>query len=195
MRLETKRKSLHLVGAVIPLLLIYVPWQAGLGALTAFSLLNAAIDIFKDRFAPLGKLYGFFFGDILRDHEKKGGFTGSTCFFTSLTIAYGAFVLMLAMPVQFLAVIYTGFLIGDAAAALAGQAFGKRVIYNNKTLEGSLALILVSFTATFWIIPDSLHLVLFASVLLAVVELLLTTLDDNFFAPLMVTAFFYAVVI
>lgn len=193
MHQETKRKSLHLVAATIPVILIYVPWQFAVWPLIAFALLNVAVDMFKNRFEFLGRIYGYFFAGILRDHEINGRFTGATCFFSSLAIAYGGFVGLLGMPVQFVAVIYTGFMLGDAAAALVGKNFGKRVLYSGKTLEGFGAMVVVSFAATFWIIPGKMHLVFFASLMLAAVELFLKRLDDNFFAPLVVTLVFYAV--
>ncbi|MFO7912925.1 MAG: hypothetical protein R6V15_12250 [Desulfotignum sp.] len=115
---EIKRKSLHLAAAALPVALIHVPENIAVILLVIFALLNVLMDRFKNQLPPLGRIYTFLFNDILRDHEKKGGFTGSTCFFVSLALSYVVFCAGLSMPVQWLAVIYTGFMLGDAAAAL-----------------------------------------------------------------------------
>ncbi|MFO7912295.1 MAG: hypothetical protein R6V15_09065 [Desulfotignum sp.] len=191
MKGEIKRKSLHLAAAAVPVALIHVPENIAVIPLVIFALLNILMDRFKNQLPPLGRIYTFFFNDILRDHEKKGGFTGSTCFFASLALSYAVFCVGLSMPVQWLAVIYTGFMLGDAAAALAGKHMGSIVIFNGKTVEGSLAFVVVSFASTFWIMPDRIGLVFFASVMLCAAELILVHLDDNFFAPLFVMMVFY----
>lgn len=188
---EIKRKSLHLAAAAVPVALIYIPENIAVLPLVIFALLNVLMDRFKNKLPPLGRIYTLFFNDILRDHEKKGGFTGSTCFIVSLALSHAVFCVGLSMPVQWLAVIYTGFMLGDAAAALAGKHMGRIVIYNGKTVEGSLAFVVVSFTSTFWIIPDRMGQVFLASVTLCAAELILVHLDDNFFAPLFVMMFFY----
>ncbi len=128
---------------------------------------------------------------MLRAHEKKGGFTGSTCFIVSLAFSHSVFCVWLSMPVPYLAVIYTGFMLGDAAAALAGKHIGSIAIYKGKTLEGSLVFVVVSFVSTFWIMPHRTGLVFFISMGLCAAELVMVNLDDNFFAPLFVTLVFY----
>lgn len=195
MHQELKRKSLHVIAAAVPLVLIYIPWQIALWPLVFFTLISIFIEKIKSKSSFLINAYEYFFGEILRDHEKKGSLTGSTYYFMSLTISYIFFCLVLGMSVHYLAVIYTGFMIGDAAAAVVGKSLGKTFIFHNKTLEGSLAFILASFASTAWIVPHTLHLVLFSALLLCIIELYLTVLDDNFFVPLLVTIIFYLLVL
>lgn len=192
---ELKRKSLHVIAAAVPLVLIHIPWQIALWPLVLFTLVNIFIDKIKRKNTLLAKIYKYFFGDILRDHEKKGSLTGSTYYFISLTICYSFFCVVLSMPVYYLAVIYTGFMIGDAAAALVGKSLGKTFIFQNKTLEGSLAFVLASFASTAWIVPHNLHLVLLCALMLCIIELYMVVLDDNFFVPFLVTTIFYIFVL
>lgn len=190
MHQELKRKSLHVIAAAVPLLLIYISWKIALLPLILFTLVNIFIDKCKTNYSTLARIYGYFFGDILRDHEAQGSLTGSTYYFISLTFSYTLFCLLLGMPVHYLAVIYTGFMIGDAAAALVGKTLGKTLIFKKKTLEGSLAFVIASFASTAWIVPDSLYVVFLIAILLCVTELYLVVLDDNFFVPLLVTIIF-----
>jgi dolichol kinase len=188
---EIKRKALHLTAGAVPLLLIPTTWEYALGPLCIFTGLNVLLDIYRQRFPFLARTYAYFFANILREHEKKTGLTGSTYFFLSLTFAYVLFVLVLTVPVRYLAVIYTGFMAGDAAAALIGTSFGRIRLLGSKTLEGTLAFVAASWIATFWILPQAVHLVFLASTLLALSELILVTIDDNCFAPLIVFSIFY----
>ncbi|MFO7878207.1 MAG: hypothetical protein R6U55_16695 [Desulfovermiculus sp.] len=195
MHQELKRKLLHLIAAAVPLALIYISWQIVLWPLVLFTLINIFIDKFKRKNRYLAKIYGYFFGDILRDHERRGSLTGSTYYFISITFSYSLFCVLLSMPARYLAVIYTGFMIGDAAAALVGKSMGKTFIFKNKTLEGSLAFVFASFASTAWIVPHTLHLVLLCALMLCITELYLVVLDDNFFVPLLVTIIFYLFVL
>lgn len=191
MNQELKRKSLHIIAAAVPVLLIYPSWKVVLLPLAVFTILNIFIDLFKKKIRLLDQTYQFFFGDILRDHETKGSLTGSTYFFISLTFSYVFFGVVLSMPIRFLATIYTGFMIGDASAALVGKNFGRLKIFNNKTLEGTLAFWAASCVSTFWIMPGSIHYIFLFSMILAVTELVLIKLDDNFFVPLITVIILY----
>ncbi len=191
MKGEIKRKSLHLAAAVLPVVLIPIPPETAAVPLLLFALFNVLMDRYKTRLAPLGRMYDFFFHDILRDHEKKGGLTGSTCFIVSLAFSHALFCTWLSMPVLYLAVIYTGFMLGDAAAALAGKYVGRIVLYNGKTLEGSLAFVAVSFMSTIWMVPNRAGQVFLISLGLCVSELVMVNLDDNLLAPLFITLVFY----
>ncbi len=95
------------------------------------------------------------------------------------------------MPVSCLAVVYTGFMLGDAAAALAGKQIGSIVLYNGKTLEGSLAFVAVSFMSTIWMVPNRAGKVFLISLGLCAAELVMVNLDDNLLAPLFITLVFY----
>ncbi|MDZ7758649.1 MAG: hypothetical protein U5L00_00095 [Desulfovermiculus sp.] len=191
MKPELKRKSLHIIAAAIPVILMYMPWKVAFIFLIGIAILNLLIDIFRNKPTYFGRVYQYFFAGILRDHEKKGALTGSTYFFLSLTLSYIVFCILLSVPVFILTIIYTGFMVGDAAAALIGKRFGQIKIVNNKTLAGSSAFCIASFGSTFWIMLDKLHLVLVASLILTIIELLIIKLDDNFFVPLITFTLFY----
>lgn len=184
MQKELYRKSLHVIAAAMPFVLIYVHWKIAIFPLIVFTILNVLIDIYRTQIPWLATIYNFLFGKILRENERSGSITGSTCFFLSLTISYVLFCRILSVSTQILAVLYSGFMLGDAAAAWIGKNYGRLKIVNNKTLEGSLAFGLTSFLCTFWIMVENLHLVFIAASLQTCLEMLVVRLDDNFFVPL-----------
>lgn len=92
-----------------------------------------------------------------------------------------------------LALISCIFLIfSDPLSSMAGICYGKRKLWQGKTLEGSLAGVAVCFTVTFIyslaLIPFSWNLVLFclfAGVIGSLAELCTFFVDDNFVIPLL----------
>lgn len=187
MKYEIKRKALHIFAAAVPIVLIYAPWRVIIAPLLIFTALTMLADLFRTRSRVFKKMYGVFFGDILRDHEHRGEFTGATCFFMSLSLSYIVFHLFLGMDMRFIAVIYSGFMIGDAAAALVGKKFGKIKLVNSKTLEGSIAFFIASAVSTFWIVPAMYFYVLICAMILTIMELIVIKLDDNLFVTLLTT--------
>ena len=183
---EIKRKSLHLVAAAVPLAVMYLPAAWALYCLAALAALSGGVDILKYRLVLLGRVYTYFFGSILREHEKKGALTGATYFFFSLLLAQAVFVHIAGLPAQLIAVVYTGFMVGDAAAALTGKRWGRVRLHHTKTLEGSLAFCAAALASTFWIMPGQIHCPLLSALLLSLSELMIVKLDDNFFVPLIV---------
>ncbi|WP_027369850.1 diacylglycerol/polyprenol kinase family protein [Desulfovermiculus halophilus] len=186
---EIKRKALHLVAAAVPVLLMYLPAHTAAPALTGFALCNLLLDLCRPRYPLLGRVYGFFFADILREHEHKG-LTGATYYFLSLTLSYLVFGLALSLPVQYIVLAYTGFMAGDAAAALIGAKLGRIRIRGGKSLEGSLAFLAACLLSTAWIMPDRWILLILSAAGLTLAELFLTRVDDNFCAPLLLTLAF-----
>jgi dolichol kinase len=92
--------------------------------------------------------------------------------------------------VQYIVLAYTGFMTGDAAAALIGTKLGRIRIRGSKTLEGSLAFLAASVLSTAWIMPGRWILLFLSAAGLTLAELVLTRVDDNFYAPLLLTLAF-----
>jgi len=72
--------------------------------------------------------------------------------------------------------------LGDAAAALVGKRVGKRKIFWEKTLEGSLACFLVCFMIGLFFFK--LPLALAGALAAAIIELFPWMLNDNFWMPI-----------
>jgi dolichol kinase len=71
--------------------------------------------------------------------------------------------------------------VGDSTATLAGTSIGKRRLFNQKTVEGTIAGMLATVTALWMLFPMQPVEVVVVALAAAVVELL--PLDDNLFLP------------
>ena len=79
---------------------------------------------------------------MLRTHELHGRFTGATCVMIASCIS----ILLFSKPVAILALIFMS--LGDTAAGLIGQKFGKHKI-GEKTWEGFIAGLAVCLIISF----------------------------------------------
>lgn len=87
---------------------------------------------------------------------------------------------------------------GDGVAAIVGTRWGKRKIYRNKTLEGSLAMLLTTFIVTFAILSMAHdQFKWFAAIMVSVIATFLEIFSprghDNLFIPLFSSLFYYFV--
>ena len=123
------------------------------------------------------------FGLIVRPREHHK-INGATFYLLALTLN----VFFFAKNPVILAILVLGF--GDPFANIIGKKFGKTPLYKEKSLEGSLAFVLISFivTTTFslvfqnldWPLVRLLSLTITLSITGAIIELFSTRLDDNF---------------
>ena len=137
---EIRRKAIHLSSLWMPVMIYILPQPI---AICLFAFLLIFDFIFEygyhKRYRWARKTFGALFYKTLRNKEMLDGKfhpTGSiyvlmaalicSCFFDKYAAIIGLTVMLVA----------------DSAAALVGKAFGKRKIYKNKTLEGTLAFFL-----------------------------------------------------
>jgi phytol kinase len=93
------------------------------------------------------------------------------------------------------AILYLG--LADSLAALVGAKWGKhryKILSNTKSLEGSLAFMLISIWITAWVVlvaPAGLEnvwpIILWLPILATITEGLSPFGSDNFFVPVLVT--------
>lgn len=205
---EINRKLLHGLAVILPAAIFYGPATSKLsapavscllGVLLAFSLL---VERVRFRNSRVRDLFNRFFGSMLRA-EEAAKLTGATY------VLAGSFLcsLLALQGTVHAAAAFLGlalFILGDAAAALTGKAFG-RIRIGDKTLEGALGCFLLcavlaafvfpalpDFTETWGEIAPVRILVL--SALVALLELFPIrlrgfTLNDNLYVPVLVTLF------
>lgn len=111
--------------------------------------------------------------------EEKWGFAASPIFF-----AFGIALPLVFCPPQIGFAAITVLTLGDGTAKIVGKRLGRRVLPYNKTkqLEGTLAGILVSATASFLFVTPFRATV--ASMISMAVESLPLPIDDNIAIPL-----------
>lgn len=175
------RKGLHVLFGIATLFLTLELW-AGAGpiifrwVLVASALLFLAIEYFR---LELGVRFPLYL-ETGKAHEQRSlhGLTLGAIG-TILTLSLFDFTIAIAaLAMQYF---------GDPAAAVTGRYFGKRKLFRQKTIAGSLAMLLVSFAVGYAIL-ESVKLAAIMAATAALTEAALDRVDDNLVVPLAVGA-------
>jgi dolichol kinase len=153
-REEINRKLLHVLsGSMIPAGIFYLPKLPGVSVWFPAILLCAAtvallgIEMLRFRVPAVQRLFYSVAGKALRQHEQTR-LTGATYIFAAGAIC--AIVFINQPHVAF--VVLCLFILGDAAAALVGQAIG-RIRINGKTIEGTLGCLVMCLVLSLAVFP------------------------------------------
>lgn len=176
---EYLRKLIHIFNLTIPFGYMYlVPekWMM-VRILFGLSILFLLVDIMRHHVPFVKKLFGKYFGQMLRDHEQDGKLTGATWVMFGSVIT----IMLFSKPVAIIALIFMS--LGDTAAGLFGQRFGKHKIWD-KSWEGFFAglAVCIIIAMNYNLLP--LHVSVAGAITAMVMELLPIPLDDNFKIPL-----------
>ena len=173
---ELRRKSIHLLGLIVPIGYLFTEKPIALiivGILTAIALLIELLKVLSPAFMSL---FIRIFSPMLRSHERKGGVTGATYYLIGSLLC----VLIFAKT---LAIVCIGFLIlGDLFAAVIGKQWGRTKLVSQKSLEGSLACFVVC--ALIALMKFHPIVALTGAIVATLIELIPTGLDDNLTMPL-----------
>ena len=176
---EYIRKIIHLFSLIIPFGYLYVINDKYLMVqiLIILCIIFLFVDIARHRIVWIQSIFKYFFNDMLRGHEQKGHLTGATWVLIGSLIS----ILIFTKYVAIIALIFMS--LGDTAAGLIGQKFGKHKV-GNKTWEGFLAglIICIIVAINFPFLPLKISLV--GALVAMIMELLPIPLDDNFKIPL-----------
>ena len=174
---ELRRKSIHLLGLVVPILYFFTSRDLAIIGVGGLVTLALATELLKGVIPAFRAIFLRIFSPILRSQEQKGGLTGATYFLI------GSFLCILLFD-KTLAIVCLCFLtLGDLCAALIGKQWGRIKLFSRKSLEGSLACFVVCTAAALLI---GLHpVVAIAGALVAtLIELLPIGVDDNVTIPI-----------
>lgn len=135
------------------------------------------IDFARMRFELLKNIFAKLFHFIMREHEISGRLTGAT------------WVVLIAVPIIFffpkeiaiLSLVYMS--VGDTAAAIVGQSFGRTKI-GKKSLEGAIGCFIVCVAAALLIHIIPFKVALSGAVMATVFEILPVEIDDNVLIPI-----------
>lgn len=168
---------MHLSGLSIvvgyTLLLNYFSERIAILVITALLLILLEVEYFRLEHKP--RLAAMFDG-LWRKHERDN-ISGAVYLVISCIICFSAFEYWVA----FLALFMTGF--GDLFAAIFGKAFGKTLLYRNKTFVGTFAGLMANLLVGFLILPDYAILFIPMAVTASFVEFTTNKLDDNLTVP------------
>ena len=175
---ELRRKSIHLLGLVVPILYFFTSRDLaiiGVGGLVALAL---AAELLKGLVPTFRAIFLRIFSPILRSQEQKGGPTGATYFLI------GSFLCILFFD-KTLAIVCLCFLtLGDLCAALIGKQWGRIKLFSRKSLEGSLACFVVCTTVALLIEIAPCCCTRWSTRSQPLIELLPIGVDDNVTIPL-----------
>ena len=177
---EISRKAFHLFSSIVPLSYLYIIQEKDIMVmiLAIASLFAFSIELFRNNNKKIDYLFNHWFGSMLRKKESKGALTGATWLLFGWTITTYCYEMnMAASALMFLA-------IGDSFAAIVGKLYPAGRI-GDKTLSGSLAGFIVSFTIVILVINTLPPIVIFCGAFAAMfIELLPLKVDDNLTIPI-----------
>ena len=173
MRAELQRKGLHLLSAAVPIALAAgvprAPIAWTLGALLAIAI---AVELGRQRVAPVRVLFLRLTSHLLRDHEHRG-WSGASWMLAAQLLA----VLLFAETTATAALWAVS--VGDAAAAVVGRAAGRHRLASGKSLEGSAACFVATLVGALAVARLDAGTALVAAIAAAASELPARPLDDN----------------
>ena len=176
---EYIRKIIHLFSLIIPFGYLYLITDkyVMVQILIVLNIIFLFFDITRHRIVWIQSIFKYFFNDMLRGHEQRGHLTGATWVIIGSLIS----ILIFTKYVAVIALIFMS--LGDTAAGLIGQKFGRHKV-GNKTWEGFLAglIICIIVAINFPFLPLKISLV--GALVAMIMELLPIPLDDNFKIPL-----------
>ena len=204
---EINRKLLHILAVGFPALIFYGPGEFGLlrqqvvWILFGIFVFSITVDIFRLYAKSFRSWFFKLFGSMMRKQEATQ-LTGATYIIAGSLIC--SCISLASQPFAASAFLsLTLFILGDAAAALCGKAFGK-IKVGDKTIEGTIGCFVLCFILTSLVFPHVpsflttwngdftwLHQILFplgiALLELFPIKLGPITLNDNLYVPAVVS--------
>lgn len=174
---ELRRKSIHLLGLIFPILYVFTTQHTATIAVGALLAIVLGVELLKVLLPAFRGIFMRIFSPMLRSQERRGGLTGATYYLI------GSFLCILLFD-KMLAIVCLCFLtLGDLFAALIGKQWGRIKLFSRKSLEGSLACFIVC-TAVALLIGLHPVVAIVGALVATLIELLPTGVDDNVTIPL-----------
>lgn len=170
---EFRRKALHLLGVVVPIGYYCVPEQLGRNILLALTIAAVVVDVVRLNEPRIRTFFYYFFGKLVRDHERHNLLGSTYVLLAALLCAYAFDRAIAIVSMAFLSV-------GDGLAAIVGRSFGRIRVFG-KTLEGSMACFVACVLVSLLYPGDPFtwRMILGGALVATLFELLPIPLDDN----------------
>lgn len=184
-KLEIYRKLFHLTSLIIPLILCYLDYlQSSLFITFSFTII-LFIDIGRRHLSIINSFYNYILKFVTRKYELND-FLSATYMLLSfliITLLFNKNIIIAAMILS---------IISDTTAALFGMKYGKIILFNNKTLEGSYIFFSTSYILLYFSYLDLTQVnIVIISFIATMVELLTPTKYDNFTIPIITSIIIY----
>jgi dolichol kinase len=177
---EIKRKTLHLLTLLSPLLYNILPYNTSLIISASLVIIDLIAETIRLLYPSLNRLILKIFEGTYREKEKENV---STLIWTLSGTFLTIFLFSENKNVVTLSLLYLS--LGDTVAALVGVKFGKiRLGSRGKSLEGSLAFFLIAFLCSLFFVK--IEYAFISAFLGAAIEFLPLPIDDNFVLPIFI---------
>jgi dolichol kinase len=188
---EVERKLIHLLSLLIPIIYSFVNDKViGVSIMIPIMLITLTINYFTNKEGKLRVLLLKMYGDMLREHETKPKWymlNGASYVLIAATLCLAIF------PINIFLVAFSVLVISDTCAALMGRKFGKKKLFGNKTIVGTLSFFFSgSFVALFVVLTRTIEPIGFLFFVIGVLfgtigELFSNyiSIDDNFIVPIL----------
>jgi dolichol kinase len=176
---ELLRKLTHIFALVIPCGYYFLRLEKGeaLAIMIPISAAMVIIDIGRLRGWTIWNWVAWFIAPMIRDHEKKGDFSGASYILVTSCFAIGLF----SMPVAVASLAFI--MAGDPASAIIGRRFGRHK-YGRRSYEGSAAFLAASLIVAIVTPQLPWSITFIGAVVATVTEGLSSHIDDNASVPL-----------
>jgi dolichol kinase len=176
---EILRKLIHLFGLVIPCGYFVLRLSKGeaLAIMIPISIIMVIIDIGRLRDWKIWHYLKGILSPIIREHETMGDFTGASYILVTSCLAIALF----SKPVAIASLAFI--MAGDPASAIIGRKFG-RIKFRTKSLEGSLAFLVMALIVSFVTPHVPLAIGIIGAVIATITEAVSFEIDDNATVPL-----------
>ena len=187
---EVLRKTIHVSSLWMVAIMYFLSKIDAVLTFGIFSLLILAVEYLRHRNSLIKKVFIILFGKILREKEVEKTMTGAAYFVLS------ALIVSMIFPKEIAITSFSVMIISDTAAALIGKKFGKTLLIDDKTLQGTQAFFISAVITIICLINFFPHdNVRYLTVFLAAATGTLAELfskrvkiDDNLLVPLVVGA-------
>ncbi len=173
---EILRKGIHLGMLIIPIGYYFFSKVTMLVILGVLILLALGVEMIRFRYVWFSKHFNRLIGRLLRRSEQSG-LTGATYLFI------GAFftILLFDKAIALIALLFL--VISDALAALIGKLWGRRLLYKDKTLEGSIVFLFTALCIVLFLPTHPFVIGLIGVCAAFFIDVFITKIDDNFIIP------------
>ncbi|MBD3162717.1 MAG: phosphatidate cytidylyltransferase [Candidatus Eisenbacteria bacterium] len=128
---EVRRKAFHLFSIVVPVGYYLLPEPLARPILLGLTVVAMTLDMLRLNEPRIRTFFYYFFGKMVRDHERNNLLGSTYVLLAALLCAYA-----FERPIAITAMAFLT--VGDAAAAVVGRRFGRTKVFG-KSLEGSFA--------------------------------------------------------
>ncbi|MCK4528926.1 hypothetical protein KAW18_16270 [candidate division WOR-3 bacterium] len=172
-----RRKTLHLLTAIIPLSYIFLDRFIMVIFLIILGVSAVIIDFLRLECAPVKRFFYLHFGDLFWKREEHS-LTGATMYAVSAFLSIYLFDKWIAIAV----LLFLAF--GDTAAHIIGVRWGITYLNGEKTVEGSAACLVICLVISILLPSPEILILVVGALVAALVELFPLGVDDNLTLPL-----------